>query len=253
MAGYTPVAADLIGHGIVPYYKRKYVAVDIKRSRSTIARVNVIVACSFFHLFKVGLAREVEDRDPKITRYDGIEWYPVRNRYGLHVLNEDLVKVASKIASFPKSLPLRKDRQWSLPKFSGKPASDFAIRCRWDNIVCVPMIVGIERRKTSEPLVEVHLYAWYKDHEGQPLEICGMGYTSWHSAIVLAHGGVIGAKVALPKGGWTFVELLADVRVSSDGVEYGRGLKLNLNALPEVARQWASWRRSGISAASRSR
>jgi hypothetical protein len=35
---------------------------------------------------------------------------------------------------------------------------------------------------------------------------------------VLAHGGVIGAKVALPKGGWKFVELLADVRASAEGV-----------------------------------
>ena len=236
----SPTAADLIGHGIVPYYKNKYVAVDIKRNRSTIARINVIVACNFFHYFKVGLAREVEDGDSKVARYDEIEWYPVRNRYGLHVVNEDLVKVASKIASFPKSLPLRKDQRWSLPKFPGKPARDFAIRSRWDNTVCVPMIVGIERRKTSEPLVEVHLYAWHKDYEGQPMVFCGMGYTSWHSAIVLAHGGVIGAKVALPKGGWKFVELLADVRASAEGVEYGRGLKLNLNSLPEVARQWAS-------------
>jgi hypothetical protein len=236
----SPTAADLIGHGIVPYYKNKYVAVDIKRNRSTIARINVIVACVFFHYFKVGLAREVEDGDSKVARYDEIEWYPVRNRYGLHVVNEDLVKVASKIASFPKSLPLRKDQRWSLPKFPGKPARDFAIRSRWDNTVCVPMIVGIDRRKTSEQLVEVHLYAWHKDYKGQPMVFCGMGYTSWHSAIVLAHGGVIGAKVALPKGGWKFVELLADVRASAEGVEYGRGLKLNLNSLPEVARQWAS-------------
>jgi hypothetical protein len=232
-------AADLVGRGLVSHYKRTYVALDVVRDEKIIGQLDAEPS-KFFHYFNVGLARDVEDGERKVTRYYEIEWYPVHNRYGLYVLKKDLVKVAPKITSFPKSLHLLKDGVWSLPKLPGKQGRDFAIRCRWGNIVCLPLVVHIERRKTSEPVVTVHLYAWHKDREGLKLEFCGEGYMSWRTAIVFAHCSRIGAKVALPKGGWTFAELLADVKLSSDGKEYGRGLKLSINSLPEGARQWAS-------------
>jgi hypothetical protein len=156
------------------------------------------------------------------------------------VAHDELLDVAPKIASFPKSLRLRENLRWAMPRLPGKRTSDFAIRCNWGKIDCLPVIVDIDRRKTSEPVVKVHFYARHNDDQSRKLEFCGEGFLSWHSAIVLAHWSRVGVKIALPKGGWTIAHLSADVKVTSEGKEYGRGLQLKVGSLPAVAREWAS-------------
>jgi hypothetical protein len=147
--------------------------------------------------------------------------------------------VAPKIASFSQSLRLRKNLQWAMPKLPGKRTSDFSIRCDWANIDCVPVIVDIDRRKTSEAVVKVHFYARHNDAQGRNLEFCGEGYLSWYGAIVLAHWSPVGVKIALPKGGWMIGYLSSDVKVTPDGKEYARSLQLKVESLPELAWEWA--------------
>ena len=230
--------ADLIGRGIVYYYTRPYLAIDARRKGMTIARFNLALDSSdkFFQFFQVGLARALEVGGQRISRYDRIRGCTTNGRKGLSVDGKELEKVAPRIASFPNSLRLRENRHWSLPPGE----SNFAIRCSQGDVNCLPMVVKVRRRKSSEPLVKTQFFTWQEGAARPKLEFCGEGYMSWHSAIVLADCGRIGAKIAFPEGGWTLAELAADVEVSSDGKKFGRGLQLLFGSLPKRARQWAS-------------
>jgi len=234
--------ADLIASGVVLRYGRTYLAVDIVREERIVAQVDVDLNRSgtFLQYFGVGLARDVEHRGERALKCDRINEHCLNGRRSYVVGRDELLDVAPKIASFPTSLRLRKDRRWAMPILPGKRTGDFAIRSNWANVDCVPVIVDIDRRKTSEPVVTVQFFARHNDDQSREWEFCGEGFMSWHSAIVLAHWGRVGLKIALPEGGWTIAYLSSDVKVTPDGKEYGRSLHLKLSSLPEAARQWAS-------------
>ncbi len=238
----SPANADLIAGAIVSRYQHTCLAVDIVRSRRRIARVDVDLeqSTSFMHFFQVGLLLETDYFGERILRCDAIGQYDVGSRHVFGVQNEDLAKLAPRIVSYSKSLRLREDRKWELPRLPGERTRDFAIRCRWADIDCLPVIVDIDQRKNTEPVVTLHFYIRRNYDKSRNLELCGVGYTSWSSAIALAHWSRVGVKIALPKGGWVIAYLLADVKTSSDGKEYGRGLQLDVNSLREAARPWAS-------------
>lgn len=230
--------AVLLGRGLISYHRRTYVAVDVVRDGMTIARMSVALSHRprFFQFFKVWMAHRGGGR--QVAQWDTIASVGVGDRYVFYVGVEELEKVAP-MTSFRESLKLRKNLRWSLPPDDGR--RNFAIRCSWEDVVCFPMVVDIRRRKTSEPLVKVHWYAWHKADRGRKLQFYGEGYMSWYSAIVLARCSRLGAKIALPNGSWTRGELDADVKVSPDGKrEYGMGLRLQVGSLPEGVRLWAA-------------
>jgi hypothetical protein len=101
------------------------------------------------------------------------------------------------------------------------------------------MVVRVKRRKTREPVVKVHFYLHGEDGKWPILRFLGEGYMSFHNAIVLADCSRLGAKIALPNGRWTRAELVADVKVSPEGKEYGRGLRLDMSSMHERARRRA--------------
>jgi len=232
--------SDLMANGIVLRYRRKQLVVDVVRDRRTIAQVDVDLdrSSKFFEYFGVGFAQEVEHFGERAFKCDYIKERCLYDRRSYVVAHEDLLDVAPKIASFGESLGLRKNLRWAMPKLPGKRTSDFAIRSKWANIDCIPVIVDIDRRKTNEPVVKVHFYARHNDDRGRNLEFCGEGYLSWFSAIVLAHWSHVGVKIALPKGGWTIAYLSSDVKVNPDGREYARSLQLKVESLPPLAWEW---------------
>ena len=233
--------ADLMANGIVLRYQRKYLVVDVVRDRRTIAQVDVDIDRSgkFLQYFGVGFAQEVEHFGERAFKCDYITDCCLYGRGSYLVARQALLDVAPKIPSFEESLRLRKNLRWAMPRLTGKRTNDFAIRSARTNIDCLPIIVDIDRRKTSEPLVKVHFYARHNDAQGPNFEFCGEGYLSWFSAIVLAHWGHVGVKISLPKGGWTIAYLSSDVKVTPDGKEYARSLLLEVESLPALAWEWA--------------
>jgi len=108
-----------------------------------------------------------------------------------------------------------------------------------ERTVCLPVVVRVRERKTREPVVKVHFYSYPEDEREPFLEFRGVGYMSWHSAIVLANCSHLGVKIALPNRRWARAELVADVIASPDGKEHGRGLRLDMESLPGCAQEWA--------------
>lgn len=236
----SPHRADLIARGVVTYRRVSYLAVDIVREKLIIARVAVDRRASFFDVCTVALAREVTYRGRRLCRYDTIRgckprpgeplWFP---------LDPGILAVPPRFASAREAFRLRKNRQWPLPSRPGREHAAVAIRNNSNHAACVPLVVKIERRKTSEPVVKVHFCSHPEGIKSPYLDFHGDGYMSWSSAIALARCGQVGVKIALPKGGWIAGELAADVSVAPNHKEYGRGLSLVPTSLPESAQEWA--------------
>jgi hypothetical protein len=223
---------DLIARGMVSYYGEPFAVVDIMRAGVAVARMMLSLSSRFFQFFRVGLVYQVDVGGQPSTRCDCIWGYEQNGRRGYDVFRYELVDVASRIPSLPKALQMmRRDRAWSLPALS-RGADVLRVRCDWEDVVCIPLVVRVTRRRTSERLVKVHFYAWHRLEGRQSLELCAEGYLSWHSAIALAHCTRIGAKLALPEGGWTFGEVAPDIWKRPDGKSFGRGLSVRLPSVP---------------------
>jgi|GEM_PF-4145817 len=236
----TPDIADLIARGVVMRRGRELLAVDVVKERRVIARMALAEIGTFFDFYDIGLEHVVFERGRESSRCDSIAcawiYHPGS---GLKILDKDLRSVAPKIVSFREAMRLRKYRSWLLPSCPVKDDRRFAIRSRSQFTISLPMVVNVSRRKTSEPVAKVHFCGLSFREESPHLLFEGEAFMAWSAAIALARYTEVGVKIALPHGGWMPGKLAADFRKSEDGKEFGRGLHLRLDSIPESARRWA--------------
>jgi hypothetical protein len=224
------------------YYRTDFLAIDIIKCRNVIARMAMNPWSPIFRQLNVGLVYKYEDDGRRFLKCDAIGCHDFGGSYFVHLNWASLRKTAPRIASLRDALQLHGDpRALSVElRQEADLERNFAIRTQYGSVICRPMAVKITQRRTSEPLVELEFYTGERVMEARGLDLCGVGFMSWSSAIAFAHHAHLYAKIALPEGGWIVGELVADVVKSSDGKLRGRGLKLRLDSLPPRFRSWAA-------------
>jgi hypothetical protein len=235
---------DLVARGTLRYRGQSHIALEILLDGVAIARAAITPTYNLLFYQKVGMrlpaAGELE------SRCERIKFDLSKENWGPRVEAGALEAFAPKIESLQVALNLRKrGKALPLPKL---PETHNDQRCVYlnregDRFRFAPVIVRIEQRLTTEPVVHVQWFSFDDtDQERIDCYYSGTSLMSWQDTVTLARYSEIYAKVSLPQQGWlqgtTLQGSWYPVRVEAGitrngGSEFAHGLFLNASGIPE--------------------
>jgi hypothetical protein len=196
---------------------------------------------SFFAACRVGLfVRDPLGRKEK-NETQTIRLENVGKGTGLRVKHGSLETIAPRIGSIREALCLgERGAELVVPQLAWDldPLQRFIIVDRTGTFEVVPMVVGIEQPRSSEPIIHLHLFAQYGTPESPDWSFLGKALTSGHDAVCYAMYGHLYAKVAMPNGGAIPIELSALGTAATAQGPFETRIGPRLQGVPKLAQLW---------------
>jgi hypothetical protein len=218
-----------------------YVVLWIYLAEMRLIRWLVEPSQSFFAACRVGLfvkdpLGRREKNESQVIRLEN-----VGKGTGLRVKHGALETIAPRISSIREALFLgERGADLVVPQLAWDPdpLQRFIIVDRTGTYEIVPMVVGIEQPRSSEPIVHLHLYAQYGSPESPDWSFLGKALTSGHDAVCYAMYGHLYAKVAMPNGGAIPIELSALGTAATTQGSLETRIGPRLQGVPKLAQLW---------------
>jgi len=195
--------ADLVARGVLKYRGKLHVVLEIILQDVIIARAALSPAGYFCDHQTVGM--RVPATGGLESRTELIKFDYSEKNWGLRVEAGSLESFAPRIESLREALDLQKRGQpLSLPRVpeSYDAGKRFCLNREDDYYSAVPIVVRIDRRRTSEPIVHVQWFCCRARENDIDYNYGGTSLMSWRDTVTLAKYSELYAKFSLPDHGW---------------------------------------------------